>query len=322
MCLAQVLNIESCMFRIIFTLLVVLVIGTDAIYAQANPTATLPSDTDSRITSFNDANYSWLPVGRSRNQLLLFLQGTNGVPRPQFPFLDTAAELGYYVIELSYPNNVAAQQACINSPDPDAYIKFRLEIIEGGNLSELIDVSTVDSIENRLQKLLRCLDNRQMKRGWGQFLDRNGQINWENIAVAGQSQGGGHAYVISKYHQVARVIMTGSPKDYSHYFNKPAKGFDSSTKTPLDRYFAFNHFEDRIGACNYTQQMEILQQMGLTRYGIADADRTASNYNHAHIIVTNVELGNNPKQYHGAALNAAIVSSPPVWRYMLTEPVQ
>ncbi len=139
---------------------------------------------------------------------------------------------------------MAAQQACINSPDPNAYINFRLQIIQDSNISNLIAVSYPDSIENRLQQLLRYLSTYQANCGWNQFLDRNGQVQWQKICVAGQSQGGGHAYVISKIHEVARVIMTGSPKDYSHYFRAPAKGFDSNTRTPLDRYFTFNHASD------------------------------------------------------------------------------
>ncbi len=155
-------------------------------------------------------------------------------------------------------------------------------------------------------------------------MDSNGQIDWSKICVSGQSQGGGHAYVISKFHQVARVIMTGSPKDYSYYFRRPAKGFDSNTKTPLDRYFAFNHVADTVGGCNNAQQMEILQQMGLTNLGIADADKPTPNYNHAHIILTDVQLENmsDPRLLHNAPLNGNLYVSPPVWRYMLMEPVR
>ncbi len=315
------------MYRVAFLTLITcwLIFSTAAAQAQqSNPTATVPSYTDPRISSFNNPHYSWLPTDRPCGQLLVFLQGTFGVPRPHFPFLETAATLGYHVIELAYPDDVAAQQACIKSPDPDAYIKFRLEIIQGGNLSDLIHVDPADSIENRLQQLLRYLVVHQANCGWNQFLDSYGKIDWGKICVSGQSQGGGHAYIIAKYHAVARVIMTGSPKDFSHYFRAPARGFDSSTRTPLDRMFAFNHAEDTMGACNHAQQMEILQQMGLTQYGIADADHPAANYNHARIIVTDVQLENmnDPKLLHNVPLNGNIPVCPPVWRYMLTEPVR
>jgi hypothetical protein len=119
------------MLGVLLRAIILLIFTVPAVLAQmpANPTATTPSATDPHILTFNNPHISWLPSSRPRNQLLLFLQGTSGVPRAQFLFLETAAALGYHVIELAYPNDIAAQQACINSPDPDAYLKFRLEIM-------------------------------------------------------------------------------------------------------------------------------------------------------------------------------------------------
>jgi hypothetical protein len=74
---------------------------TGSFAQQSSPIATVPSYTDPHISSFNNPHFSWLPAAVSCNQLLLFLPGTNGVPRPRFPFLETAAALGYHVIELS-----------------------------------------------------------------------------------------------------------------------------------------------------------------------------------------------------------------------------
>ncbi len=79
-----------------------------------------------------------------------------------------------------------------------------------------------------------------------------------------------------------------------------------------------------IAGCSHAQQMEILQQMGLTQFGIADADHPMLNYNYGHIIVTNAEVPDmtDPKQFHNAPLNGNIPVCPPVWRYILTMPVQ
>jgi len=287
------------------------------------PVAVVPSATDPRISSFNDPHIVWTPIGQPRNQLLLFITGTGGKPTPRLPFLQTAAAMGYHVIELMYVDNVAAQQACIKSPDPDAYINFRLEIIAGGNFSSLIHVERPDSIESRLIQLLRYLEFNQPNMGWNQFLDTNNQVEWRKICVSGQSQGGGHAYVIAKCREVSRVIMFGSPKDYSYYFHRPAKGFDSNTRTPLCRFFAFNHTADIMGACNFSQQMEILQQIGLTNLGVADADHAAPFYNNAHVLVTNMQLlQNEPVRIHNAALNGNLSICLPAWQYLLTTPVQ
>ncbi|CAM6003823.1 unnamed protein product [Sphagnum balticum] len=293
-------------------------------------TSTLPSDTDPGITQFNDPHLSWLPYTKPRNELLVFVLGTNGKPR-RLPFLETAAQLGYHVISLMYPCDVAAQQVCPNSDDPNAYMNFRLEIIQGQDLSNAISVSRTDSIENRLRKLIKYLTIHQPGQGWDQYMDNFGEPKWSKIGFAGQSQGGGHAYVISKVHEVARVMMFGSPKDYSHYFNAPARGFDSNTKTPLDRYFAFNHMEDKIGLCNHEQQMEIFRQMGLLALGSADADHPQPSYNHAHLIFTDGQMPDMSEMVHihnFALNNSTVISSngqpicPPVWKYMLTEPVK
>jgi hypothetical protein len=303
-----------------------LVACSAATYAQgtfqsSNATATIPSATDSRISTFNQPHMSWLPTVQPRNQLLVFLPGTGGQPRERFPFSITAAGLGYNVISLMYPDGVAAQQACANSSDPDAYMKFRLAIIQGGDMGPLGPIPEAESIENRLTQLLRYLASNQADGGWGQFLDKNGQIDWSKVTISGQSQGGGHAYVISKIHKVARVITFGSPKDFSFYFNEPAKGFDGNTKTPLNRYFAFNHMQDNLNGCNHDQQLRILEQIGLTRLGTANADHASANYDHAHLIYSDIPLS-DPHAYHSSVINGSLPVCVPVWKYLLTEPAE
>ena len=294
----------------------------------ANPTASTPSDTDSEIKDFNSPHQSWLPRKPARNQLLVFLPGTHGIPKSNSPFAQTAASMGYHVISLIYPDSVAAQQVCARKANPQAYLNFRLEIIEGGEHSQLIQVSRADSIENRLIKLLEYLDAHQPNQGWKQFLTDK-QVNWEKIAISGHSQGGGHAYVIAKLHKVARVIMFGSPKDYSHYFHAPAAEFDSGSETPLNRYFAFNHLKDSLAGCNHDQQMEIFQQMGLTKLGTANADASSTAFNHAHMLFTDLQLPQTAAMpaIHTSVLNNTSAKNkdgqplcPAVWRYMLSEP--
>lgn len=284
------------------------------------PTAILPSDTDPRISTFNDQHMSWRPTGRPRNQLLVFLPGTGGKPKENFPFAEMAADLGYHVICLMYPDNLASQKKCGNSPDPQAYLKFRLAIIRGGVLGPHRRIAPADSIQNRLVRLLMYLESKQPQQDWGQFLDSNNDIEWNKIVISGSSQGGGHAYMIAKYNKVARVIMFSSPKDFSFHFNQPAMGFDGNTRTPLDRFFAFNHVEDNGNGCTHAQQSQILKQIGLDRLGIADADHPTPNYTHAHLIYSDEQLPD--KRYHGSVIKGFLHVCPAVWRYMLTEQVQ
>jgi hypothetical protein len=113
------------MTRLIVHLLFVLCAAATA--RGAEPVPILPSDTDHRISKFNSPHLAWLPEGRARNQLLLFLPGTGGSPENGLfhSFAATAAGLGYHVVGLMYHDNLAAQKKCSQSDDPDAYLKFR-----------------------------------------------------------------------------------------------------------------------------------------------------------------------------------------------------
>jgi len=295
--------------------------------APGQAISVLPTDTDTAITSFNQPHMCWLPGSPARNQLLVFLPGTNGSPHQNFPFARVAAGSGYHVISLEYPDTVAAQQACTRSADPDAYMNFRLDVIESGNSSKSVSISQADCIYNRLAKLLQYLDRQQPTQGWRQFLTADNGIDWSKVVISGHSQGGGHACVIAKLNTCARVILFGSPKDFSHYFNKPANGFDAESKTPAGRYFALNHIEDVMGACNHDQQMEIFNAMGLTKLGIARIDQGPSaEFNHAHLLFTDVQLADmtNKTAVHCSVITnrTAEANCGTAWKYMLTTPVE
>lgn len=281
--------------------------------APSEPVAVRPSETDSRISTSDDPHFCWAPTGASRTALLLFLPGTGGKPHEHFAFADVAAELGYHVIFLMYPDGLAAQTACRNSADPDAHMKFRRAIIEGGPLVGKRTIDAADSIENRLAKVLLYLAAHRAGQGWEQFLDAGKQPLWERVALAGHSQGGGHAYVLGKIHATQRVLMFGSPKDYSFHFDRPATGFDEKTKTPLRLFFAFNHRRD-VNGCSPEQQKKILAQMKLDGLGTADVDKGGAELGHAHVLYTDVDVPDS--KVHSSVMQRQWAA---VWRYMLTE---
>ncbi|MBI3554394.1 MAG: hypothetical protein HY077_18000 [Elusimicrobia bacterium] len=296
----------------------VIVCALPAASREDAPTATLPSETDERISDFNDPHLSWPPVGKPRGELFVFLPGTGGKPGKAKNMLicETAASLGYHAVSLMYPDKWASQKTVSQSSDPDAYLKFRLAIIQGGRIKARKTISPADSIANRLEKLLKHLASSESGRGWDQFIDENGGVIWKKVAVSGSSQGGGHAYIIGKYHEVARVIMFNSPKDYSFHFKRPAKGFDAETQTPLNRFFAFNHVKDNGNGCNHEQQKEILRQMGLDGLGVADVDKAKPDFGHARVLYTDMEVAS--KRYHGSVLKPECKCQA-VWKYLLTE---
>ena len=80
-----------------------------------------------------------------------------------------------------------------------------MAIISGGE-TQWVTVSRTESIENRLIKLLMYLKKTRPRERWDQFLSSSGDINWEMVAVGGQSQGGGHAALLRIKHRMARVM--------------------------------------------------------------------------------------------------------------------
>jgi len=262
------------------------------------------------------------PAVPQRNELLVFLPGTAGLNvGPPRAFSVTAAELGYHVIDLSYPNSISAT-ICWRQSDPACFENFRREIIEGRDTSPQITVGRADSIENRLEKLLRMLNVREPERGWGQFLDPAGGVAWARLALAGQSQGGGHAALMARDHCVARVLLFGAPKDYNPNLRKPAPWYRPGS-TPVERFFAFAHTRDKQG-CDFPQQLEIYRAMGMAAKPMS-VDGAAPPYGNARVLLTSypgraisskeahvMGISNQLRDASGAPLFK------PVWTYMLT----
>ena len=194
-------------------------------HAKVTSFPVIPSKTDPEIKTFDEPHWMYVnrdivikhkaDVARDRHELLLWLTGTGGKGHDARGFSKLAADLGYHVVSLMYPNDIPAS-ACANDKNPQAFEVFRMAIIQGGHATYSIrrkemSIERSESIENRLIKLLQHLQKLRPEENWSQFLNENGSIKWESIAVAGQSQGGGHAALIGIQHRVARVMCFGAP---------------------------------------------------------------------------------------------------------------
>ncbi len=293
------------------------------------------SATDSTLKAADFPHYAYVDrdvlahragAAADRHVLLLWIPGTQPPgtsgegPGGAGHFCELAARLGYHAIVLKYPNEQSAS-ICRNDSDPREFERFRLALITGG-ASKHLTVARNDSIESRLVHLLQHLAKTDTASDWGQFLTPDGAPKWEAMAVAGQSQGGGHAALIALHHRVARVICTGSPKDYSLAHDAPAPWLRLESATPKARFFAFNHRQDHQ-ACSPEQQLENLRALGLEQFGpVVDVDRESPPYRHSRMLTTNhpgTKL--DSKTAHTSVMsprNADVFE--PVWRYLLTEP--
>ncbi len=290
----------------------------------------LPSKTDPEIKTFDFPHN--LHVDRDivvrhdaakpaeRHELLVWMTGTGGRSRGAEEFCTLAARQGYHVVKVMYPDDIPAT-ICKRDKDPKSFEEFRLCIIAGG-ASPHITVTRADSIENRLIKLLAHLQKLRARENWGQFLTQDGGLQWEKLALAGQSQGGGHAFLMGMKHKVARVIGTGSPKDWSPSLNAPAPWLLAESATPKSRFFTFIHEQDYQG-CTPGQQWEILKAFGLDAYGaLTNVDKASPPYGNSRQLSTNHpggKLESGPAHTSVAANKNAELFGP-VWLQMLTAP--
>jgi hypothetical protein len=297
-----------------------------------------PRDTDQGIgTAFSSPHSIYverkivLAAGpqssRDRHELLLFLPGTGGNADGAKAFCELAAELGYHVINLMYPDDIPAS-VCAGDSNPRAFEEFRLAIIAGGR-SKHITIAPADCIENRLAKLLLHLGGKRSEENWAQFLNEDGTIKWQVIAVAGQSQGGGHAALIGIKHRVARVICTGAPKDYSRRLDAPAAWYSEVSATPKACFFTFNHRQD-ARACTPEQLRRNLAALKLDEFGPpVDAATEDSPYHHTRILTTSypVVTIEGPNSQGARIAHTSVIATAnaarwqKVWTYMLTEKV-
>ncbi len=281
-----------------------------------------PQATDPAIGQPLADHFAYLnPATRLRQQLLIWFPGSCAPPSLYRSFLREAANDGYHAIGLSYPNCPEINATCnAQQPiDPDCQEEMRMERLEGVDASPLITVTPPDAILNRIVKLLEFLETSHPGDGWGAFLD-GAAPRWSSIAVAGHSQGGGHAANVGRLYDVARVVMF----DWTDVVPLlgPAPWLSKPKVTPADRFYGLLHegtFPTAVGAG--------WDALGLPA-GTVNVDTTAEPYGNLSRLTTAVldqgGIGD------GAALHSAVIvdgvtpvrpdGTPvlsDVWRYLL-----
>ncbi len=281
-----------------------------------------PRDTDERIREWTEAH--WICVNSfvpANGHLLVFLAGSFVNADRVKLLLQCAADLGYRAINLRYPNSWTVGELCRNSDDPDCHAKVRLEIAEGIPARGQLGLRAGDSIVSRLVMLLRWLDERQPDLGWANFLTSR-ELHWENIALAGHSQGSGHAALLAKRHRVARVVMLGGPADFNLVSDSPASWLGLTGETPVERHFGFVHCKDP----GFPRTALAWKTMGIGSLGPpVSVDGERPPYGYSHQLYTDLDLVNG--RFHASvATDGATpkngggqVIYQPVWEYLLSE---
>lgn len=199
-----------------------------------------PSLTDTAITQARGPHLALVdPQAEPNGYLLLSLGGTNSIPSDFLDFDRLAAQEGYSVLALDYPNTVITT-TCRTSPQPDACTLFRREIVSGEQVSDLVEVDRNNSIEHRLESLLRYQAQKDPEH-FGQFINENGPV-WNKIVVVGHSQGSGHAGYLAKQHPMRAAILLAGPQDTTAA--GPASWMTAPGETPPERFLSFLHRDD------------------------------------------------------------------------------
>lgn len=287
------------------------------------------NQTDPAITTFTNIQIGALQTNIAhRGKLLVFFPGTAGVPAAYQDILISAARVGLHGIGLMYPNATSVNQACAFSSNSACHEEIRLEIIDGTNRTDLVDVDRVNSIENRLIKFLAFLDVQWPEANWAQFLDSQTNVVWSNVIVSGHSQGGGMAGILAKQHEVYRCVMFNS-FDWWYYTNHPADWIYAPGATPPERLFGFGHNLDPLATSNML--VEAWEAFGMgTSNSVMGVDVDAAPFRGSHMLMTDLTPENftNANLYHnGTVLDANTPTNAagrpvyePLWQYMMVGP--
>lgn len=240
-----------------------------------------PSEANASVVAFDEPHYIWVPnKAPATRRMLLLLSGTGGRPANAQRIGRVAAEQGYLVVGLEYPNALAVVEACAADADTNCMARMRDEIIRGEDSSAHVVVDPANSISGRLRDLLQLLATRHPADGWADFLDQ-GEVRWSAIAVGGLSQGGGHAAYIAKLYDVPRVIMFGAPADG---FNGVRAPWMTLGATPAANYYGFRHQRDP-----FTSITPNWMALGLDQFGAAQVVETAGpGFGGSHMLLTDL----------------------------------
>ncbi len=248
------------------------------------------SDTDPNIPWELTRHHTFYnPDCVPKNVLLVHLVGTGDDPYSTLYFPALAANYGFHVLSLKYPNDVSAQSICNVNTDPDCHYKFRKETIEGVDYSPEITVDSVNSIVNRLLRLLQYMDANNPGQNWGQYY--NGTvIDWTKVMVSGHSQGGGHAAVMGIDRPLQRILMFASPNDYSTTFSQSAPWTSMAHTAQDEAYYSFNNInDDLIG--QYSWQYTAALNLGAGGFGdTVNIETNGCPYNFTHNLYTDRDV--------------------------------
>lgn len=294
--------------------LILLIAITFEVVGQIELSLVDPISTDSNYASDEAPHFIVRNTASNNNRLFLFLGGTDSDPNSYFRIAEFAGNLGFDVISLSYPNTVPAASLS-NVNNELVFDNFREEICYGTESSIFVTVNTLNSINSRIINLLNYLNTTFPAQNWVQYLINSTTIDWSKIAVAGHSQGAGHACYFGKFETTERVLMFSGPNDFSDFFNEPANWLGITGSTPLEKHFAYLSLLDEI--IPFDKQLSNITNLGLfPLYDSLQVDVSNVPFDNSRCLYTTQNPG-IALLHHNSPVRFSLKNNE-VWEYMLT----
>lgn len=268
-------------------ILLLTILNANASFGQLSTFYVQPWQTDNAYPANSDSNYVAINTSVAPlNKLLFYIGGTNSSPKRTTLFLKLAANLGYNVISVAYPNTTSIQTACGSSTDINCYTNFRQEACYGTPVSSAISIDTLNSLHTRAVKLLQYLSITYPTQNWGQFIIGN-SLNWNKLVTSGHSQGAGHALYFASINNIDRCVMFSGANDFSNFYNSAPNWITGTFNTSKNRIFSFLHLQD--DGVPYSSQIQVTQALGLWTGGDDSTlvDNLSTPYNNSHLLYTN-----------------------------------
>lgn len=248
------------LFTCIATIVTIVCLIPVGLHAQVKVITAHPDKISPGIEEVHSANIAlYNPTAHPQHKLILMIQGTGGSAAGMRSIDSIFATFGFNVISIDYKNNVIST-VCLHSKDSACADKFRNEIITGDPVSNVVEVDSNNSILNRFRTFLAYLSKTDLKGGWDNFI-HHGEPVWNNIIVAGHSQGAGHAAYLGKLFPLDRVLIFSGPQDYLEDLHMPAPWLSMYSSTPPDKYFAFLNLHDPFKITNQLSNCEKIMQL-------------------------------------------------------------
>jgi hypothetical protein len=210
------------------------------------------STTDPAIDDVNGVHHVAIGPAEDRTgRLFVFLPGTGAPPQFYSALIERAAVLGYHAIGLAYVNEVAVNDVCAGLGATGCHENVRREVLLGTDTSPFVEVDADNAAFHRLGRLLEHLEGIAPDEGWQAYRDADGEVRWNLVTAAGQSQGAGHAAFIARLERVARAVLFSgtepAPWTEAGDFATPAGDFYGFAHRLESSYFPIQRSWDNIG---------------------------------------------------------------------------